>query len=223
MPTALANSISAYATVLAGITTLIFCWLVAPQPRRWIMAYAGVLVTGIPTVWYHGFGETFWSGVFDGGTNLLLAWLLQIAALWDSTPRGYVYSSRTRYGIAIASGLVNLVAIAAKLATGSASSKFFPVSFGSFGGFTINELVLITNSLLAVGLLYGQHKFLSAHARPLLYVTTFFFLGGATLASASNHQVDYTILAYHATWHIVGAFGFLFLWAFNHKRFNVNG
>jgi hypothetical protein len=48
---------------------------------------------------------------------------------------------------------------------------------------------------------------------------TAWFLFGAWLASAKNHRVDHTVLAYHAVWHVVGAFGFLIIWAFNHVRF----
>ena len=211
----LANTVSAYAIILSGSTVLLFCWFVAPQPRRWVAVYAAVFITSLPTVWFHGFGETFWAGVFDGGTNLLLAWLLQIAALWDEG----AYKPRTRTIIASVTGIANLLAIAAKVSQGPASSRIFPVRFGDFGGFTLNELVLIANSILAVGFLYGRHKSLSVRSRPLLYLSTFFFLVGSALATASNQQVDFIILAYHATWHIVGAFGFLFLWAFNHVRF----
>jgi hypothetical protein len=30
--------------------------------------------------------------------------------------------------------------------------------------------------------------------------------------------VHFTVLSYHATWHVVSAFGFVFLWAYNHVR-----
>ncbi|GAB4494559.1 MAG: hypothetical protein Fur0016_27020 [Anaerolineales bacterium] len=214
MPTAIANTVTAFATVLCGLTTLAFCWLVAPQPWRWRLAYAAIFVTGVPTVWYHGFGETFWQGVADIGTNLLLAWSLQVAALWDG------YAPRTRWSVAILSGLINLLAIAGRVSMGSGSERIFPVRFGEFGGFSVVELVLIADSLLAIGLLYGRHGHIPTQARPLLYIMTGLFLLGATLASASNHRVDFDILAWHASWHVVGAFGFLFLWAFNHVRFN---
>ncbi len=215
MTTILANTVTAFATILSGLTTLAFCGLIAPQPWRWRMAYAAIFVTGIPTVWYHGFGETFWPGVADIGTNLLLAWTLQVAALWDN------YAPKTRWVGAIASGLVNLFAIAGRISMGPGSARIFPVTFGEFGGFSVVELVLIVDSFLAIGLLYGKHQYIPARARPLLYVTTVFFLLGAVLASASNHRVDFSILAWHASWHVVGAFGFLFLWAFNHVRFNL--
>lgn len=214
MPTVVANTVTAFATILSGLTTLAFCWLVAPQPWRWRMAYAAIFITGIPTVWYHGFGETFWQGVADIGTNLLLVWTLQVAALWDG------YAPRTRWTIAIVSGLGNLFAIAGRISMDPDSARIFPVTFGEFGGFSVVELVLIADSFLAVGLLYGRLRCIPARAKPLLYATTILFLFGAALASASNHRLDFGILAWHALWHVVGAFGFLFLWAFNHVRFN---
>ncbi len=74
----LANAVSAYATILSGIIPLLLCWLVSPQPRRWLFVYLCIFITGVPTVWMHGFGEQFPARVADIGTNLLLAWALQI-------------------------------------------------------------------------------------------------------------------------------------------------
>jgi cell division protein FtsW (lipid II flippase) len=73
--------------------------------------------------------------------------------------------------------------------------------------------------MLAVGLLYARLARIPPRARPLLYLVTILFVIGALLATASNQRVDFQILAWHATWHIVGAFGFIALWAFNHVRF----
>jgi hypothetical protein len=74
-------------------------------------------------------------------------------------------------------------------------------------------------SFLAVGLLYARLPRIPPRARPLLYLLTGLFVIGALLATATNQRVDFQILAWHATWHIVGAFGFIVLWAFNHMRF----
>ncbi len=56
--TVLANTVSAYATLLAGLVALALTALMGKQPRRWLFAYLCVFITGVPTVWYHGFGET---------------------------------------------------------------------------------------------------------------------------------------------------------------------
>jgi hypothetical protein len=39
------------------------------------------------------------------------------------------------------------------------------------------------------------------------------------LATASNDRVVFPFFAMHALWHVVAAFGFVSLWAFNHARF----
>lgn len=65
----LANAVTGLATVLAGVMALLLTWAAGPsdptqgklQPRRWMVVYAGIVVTGVPTVWYHGFGETLWA------------------------------------------------------------------------------------------------------------------------------------------------------------------
>ncbi len=209
---ALANTVSAYAIVLAGLLTLALTALMAPQPRRWWAVYAGVLLTGIPTVWHHGFGETLTTGFFDIGTNLLLAWLIQVAVLGD------YYSRRTRRWVAGTTGTLILLYLVWKLAVGPLS-RANAVSFGDFGGFHVGEVLLILNSFLGVGLLYARLSRIPPRARPLLYLVTGIFLLGLGLATASNQQVDFRILAYHATWHIVSAFGFVALWAFNQARF----
>ena len=39
------------------------------------------------------------------------------------------------------------------------------------------------------------------------------------LATAANDVVTFYILPWHATWHVVVAFGFITMWAFNQMRF----
>lgn len=211
--TALANAVSAYATTLAGLLALVLTALMGAQPARWRFAYLCVFVTGIATVWYHGFGETFWPGLADIGTNLLLAWALQVAVLGD------LYAPTTRRWVASVSGALILAFIAWKIAVGPGSSSAFPIVLGSFGGFNVGEVLLIGNSILVVALFYVRRAAIPPNARPLLYLLTATFFVGMLLATASNHRVDLQVLAYHATWHIVAAFGFIVLWAFNHARF----
>jgi hypothetical protein len=45
------------------------------------------------------------------------------------------------------------------------------------------------------------------------------FFTGMLLATGSNEQIVYPFFAVHALWHVVGAFGFVALWAFNQVRF----
>jgi hypothetical protein len=171
-------------------------------------------VTGVATVWYHGFGETFWAGTADIGTNLLLAWLLQVAVLRD------YHAPTTQRRVTLVAGAANLAYVLWRIAVGPGSSSVYAISLGDFGGFKVGETLLILDSLLAVGLLYARHSLVPARARRLWYLTTGIFFVGMLLATASNQQVDARIVAYHALWHIVGAFGFVALWAFNHARFD---
>ncbi len=144
---------------------------------------------------------------------MLLGWALVNAALGD------YYSPRTHQSAAIGLALLNLVALGTRLIQGPVSTKLMVINLGVFGGFTLLEMTLILNSFLTVGLLYARLSHIPAKARPLLYLVTLMFVIGALLATASNQRVDFQILAWHATWHIVGAFGFIVLWAFNHMRF----
>ena len=92
------------------------------------------------------------------------------------------------------------------------------LSFGEFGGFYAGEVLLIADSLLVVGLFYARRGRIEARAMPLLHLVTATFLVGLGLATASNQTVHGRIFSYHALWHIVGAFGFVLLGAFNHAR-----
>jgi hypothetical protein len=210
-PTILANAVTGFAVIFCGGLTLALTYLVAPQPTRWRIAYAGILVTGIPTVWFHGFGEQFWPRVADVGTNFLLGWLLMLAALGD------YYSARTRWIVGGVALLVNVAVIADMIATGAPNTKL--VTLGAGTGYSIRQVTLVADSLAATILLFLRFARIPPRARSLLIIQTVWFLGGAWLASHGNHAVDATVLAYHATWHLVASFGFLLLWAFNHVRF----
>lgn len=211
----LSNAVSAFATILSGVTALLLSALVGRQPRRWLAAYWGIVLTGATTVWYHGFGEGFQAGTADIGTNLLLAWLLLLAVLGD------YYSPQASLWIGGLAGLVDLAYVVWRTTFGAAMARNYALGFGEFGGFSVGELLLILNSLLVFSLLYGRLARIPANARPLLYALTAYFLVGMLLATASNGRLDLGVLAYHALWHLVGAFGFIVLWAFNHVRFSL--
>ncbi len=209
----LANTTTAFATLLSGLVALALCRWAGPQPRRWVAVYAAVVITAIPTIWYHGFGETPLAGFFDGATNLLLAWVWQVAALGD------YYRPRTRWIVAGSSGMLLLGVSIWRLTAGLEQTRRLAIRFGDFGGFSVNELVLIASAFLVLGLMYAKLSRVPTRARPLLYLLTVLFLVGWLLATASNQQVDGRIFAWHALWHVVGAFGFVVLWAYNQARF----
>lgn len=213
-PADLANAVTAFSTILSGLLPLILCWFTVPQPKRWLAVYAGIVVTGVATVWFHGYGETYLTGLADGGTNLLLAWLLQVAVLWDG------YDRNISRGVAVGSGVLNLAMISFRAFAGPEYTRIYLVSFGSFGGFHPMELMLIADSFVVIGLIYGRLASLPPGSRPLLYLLTAVFFVGMLLATAANRRVDLQVIAYHALWHVVGAFGFLVLWIFNFVRFS---
>lgn len=210
-PAELANAVTGFAVIFSGVLTLLLTYLVAPQPARWRWAYVGVIITGVPTVWFHGFGEEFWPRVWDVGTNFLLGWLMTVAALGD------YYSRRTQLIAGGVSLIVNVAATVDMILTGAPNGRL--VSFGAESGFTVRQLTLIGDSLAATVLLFIKFRQIPPRARSLLVLQTAWFLAGAWLASHRIHQVGATVLAYHAVWHLVAAFGFVIVWAFNHVRF----
>jgi hypothetical protein len=209
----LANAVTAFATILSGVIALLFTFLISRQPWRWIVVYIAIVITGIATVWYHGYGETHIAGLADGGTNLLLAWLLQVAVLWDYYPHKF------RWITAVLSGVLNLIVIMWRAVSGPGFTSFYIISFGAFGGFHPMEVMLILDSVLVLVLMYANFPRIPVMSRALLYLFTGFFFIGALLSAASNQRIDFHILCYHALWHIASAFGFVTLWAFNHMRF----
>lgn len=210
-PAVLANAVTGFATLFSGATALLLTFLVAPQPNRWRAAYAAIVFTGVPTIWFHGFGETFPAKVADVSTNFLVSYLMILAVLGD------YYQRRTQLLLGGLMLALNLWATADMIASGAPNTKLVS---GGGAGYSIRQLTLITDSLLATILLYVKWAKIPPRARPLLNLQTAWFLGGAWLASFSIHRVDYTVVSYHALWHLVGAFGFLLLWAFNHVRFH---
>ena len=210
----LANTVSGYGTTFAGVMTVMLTLLIAPQPRRWMLFYISIIITGIATVWFHGFGETFIPRVADISSNLLVVWVLQLAILGD------FYTGAIRTYLPLTTGLWCLTVPIVYLIAGP-ETKVFLIRFGNAGGFTYGEVTLILNSLLATILLSRKRKSLTKRDRRLLMFIVIIFLFGLGLATASNSKVDMRILAYHATWHLVASYGFMALWAFNVARFNL--
>lgn len=214
-PPDLANAVTGFCTLGSGLVALALCRFVAPQPPRWLFAYACLVITGVPTIGYHGWlGEPL--RVADVGTNLLLAWALQVAVLGD------YYAPATRRRMAVASGAVNAGAVA-WMAWQAGSPRAYAIDLGGFGGFFAGEAVLILDCFAITGLIFARRRRIPPRARPLLYLLTACFAVGLGLASAAGTTLHGRIWSYHALWHVLGGFGFLFLWAFNHVRLEGAG
>jgi hypothetical protein len=209
----IANSITSFATIFAGLVTLSLGSL-HRHPRHWMLVYGAILLTGLPTLWYHGSNETIFAArISDIGTNLLLAWCVTWAALTD------FFSTRTRAIVAVLSAASILGYLTWNLAVGMVQSRLVVLGFGAFGGFTVGELILITNSILGTLLLGLRINRAPRDSRPYYWLTVAWFLAGTLAATASNQQVDFTFMAWHALWHIIGGFGFIMLWAYADARF----
>lgn len=204
----LANAVTSFCTLGAGVTTFLLALLVRRQPPRWLAVYAAIFITGIPTLGWHGWAGEVWR-VADTGTNLLLAYVIQLAVLGD------YYAAATRRRVALVSGIINGLAVLWMAREGITDLRSYAIDFGDFGGFYVGEAVLILDAFAIVGLMIGRRALIPQAAMPLLYLVIACFLVGLGLASAAGSTVHGRIWSYHALWHVVGAFGFIFLWAFN--------
>lgn len=216
----LANTVTGFATLFSGALALLFCHTVAPQPARWRFAYGTIVVTGVFTVTLHGFGETvagfgprwFWA-FLDTGSNIVVTWALALAVIGDYyTPR---FARRARPALTLAM----LVGVAWHLYDRwPGTQRAYLIPFGSWGGFRPGQTFLIAFAWGVFALFWAKRARIPARARPLLGVVVAIFVAGLGLATASNERVVYPFFAMHALWHLVGAFGFVALWAFNHVR-----
>lgn len=215
----LANAVTSFSTIGAGASTLALARLVAPRhPRRWMRVWLALFVTGLPTLGWHGWGVVLEGGrgeiwrVLDVATNLLLAYAIQLAVAGD------FYSRRFRTRLAIGSGALNLAAIAGLIHEGLTGVKSYAIPLGELGGFYPGEAMLIADAFLITGLFYAARGRIAREAMPLLHCVTGIFLLGLGLATADGSVVIGRVGSMHALWHIVGGFGFIFLWAFVHVR-----
>lgn len=217
-PPDLANAVTSFCTIGAGVTTFAFGHWVSRHPARWRFAYFCLFLTGLPTLGWHGWGAvaTDWTHetwrVADVSSNLLLAWAIQIAVAGDFYRPAFVRR------LAIGSGLLNLAAIGWMVREGITGTKVHWIPLGEFGGFYAGEAVLIFDAFLTVGLFYAARARIAPRARPLLYAVTALFLVGFGLATAEGDVVIGRVGSMHALWHVIGSFGLLFLWAFTEVR-----
>lgn len=217
----LANTVTGFATLLAGCTCLLLARWIHPHPPRWRFAYWMIVVTGVFTITLHGFGETvsgfgprwFWA-FLDTGSNIVVAWALGLAALGDYYDPPTRRWARPLLTATMAAGVV--WHFVDKL---PGTERRYLVPLGEWGGFYPGETWLIALSFVVAGLFAARRTRIPAEAKPLLGLMVAVFFGGMLLATATNEKVVYPFFSLHALWHLVGAFGFVLLWGFNHVRF----
>lgn len=217
----LANTVTGFATFFSGCLPLALSCLMGSQPRRWLFVYWMILVTGIFTVTLHGFGETnpvwgprwFWA-FLDTGSNIVVSWSIALAVLGD------YYSPHTRRWAAPLCTAVMLLGVAWHFYDRLPDTeRQYLVPLGRWGGFYPGETWLIGLSWVTVGLFWFRRQQIPSRPWRLLLLTWAIFFFGMLLASARNDRIVYPFLPLHALWHLVGAYGFIVLWAFNHVRF----
>lgn len=184
-----------------------------------MLVYWLIVVTGVFTITLHGFGETNpvlgerWMWAFlDTGSNIVVAWGIARAVLAD------FYGARTQTWARPLSTALMLIGVLWHFQDRLTAGGYL-VGFSGWGGFNPGEVWLIGFSLANTVLLYLKRKSISADAMPLLVLVTAIFLAGLALATADNDTILFPFLSLHALWHVVGAFGFVALWAFNDVRF----
>jgi hypothetical protein len=217
----LANTITGFATLFAGLLPLAFCYLVDRHPPRWMFVYWTIAVTGVFTITLHGFGETnpvlgerwFWA-FLDTGSNIVVVWAIVLAVLKD------FYAPETRHWAAPLATVMMLTGVAWHFYDRLTAGGYL-IGFGSWGGFKPGQTWLIAFSLAATVLFYVKRQAIPKKAMPLLVLITLIFLCGLLLATAKNDTIVFPFLSLHALWHVVGAFGFIALWAFNDVRFRA--
>jgi hypothetical protein len=214
----LANTITGFATLFAGATCLGLCALVRRQPSHWHFAYWMIFLTGIFTVTLHGFGETvtgygprwFWA-FLDTGSNIIVAWSIALVALADYYDPVSRRTGRVILTLAMLGGLV--WHFVDRLPS---TDRSYLISLGEWGGFYPGESCLIVLCFTVVGLFAAKRGAIPQRARPILATVCAIFFVGMLLATANNSKIVPPFFAIHALWHVVGAFGFIFLWAFGH-------
>ena len=215
----LANTITGFATLFSGLLALAFCHLANRHPARWMFVYWMIAVTGVFTITLHGFGETnpvlgerwFWA-FLDTGSNIVVAWAIVLAVLADFYGSGTQRWARPLASVLMAAGVG--WHFYDRFSGGS-----YLIAFGDWGGFKPGQSWLIGFSLAATWLFYAKRRAIAPAAMPLLLLVTGPFAVGLLLATAKSDTVVFPFLSLHALWHLVGAFGFVALWAFNERRF----
>ncbi len=210
----LANIVTSYCTCLGGLMPLLYCAFTRVQPRRWVLVYFFVFLTGVPTVWLHAVEGDRLASFFDTGSNILLAWWLIVATAGDFLKPA---ARRRLVGITLA---CNTVAWLWLLYEVFAPEKLPLLRIGAHGEFYAGEIALIANCWVAAILFFRFRGQISKASRPFMYTILVMFFLGMILATGDNDHISLYILPWHATWHIVGAFGFITFWAFNHVRFS---
>ena len=212
-PTEMANSITSFGTLFSGLFPLFISLLYKNQPKRWIVAYLSIFLSGIITYAYHTFGEGFLLHVGDWASNLAITSTILIAMIGD----GFDSKIKNRFLLFLCS--ISIISIVLVLGLGENNLDLFFVRIGA-GGFFLIELILLASTLGIFTVAFMYWKKYDSKERVLLIIIFFLFLVGGIFSTADNHDIWFNLFPAHATWHMLHTFAFLTLWKFNEIRFN---
>ena len=214
----LANTVSAYSIIFAGLFALALSLTMRPQPFRWSVVYLAISLSGIASVWHESTGGIFPARIADICGILFLLWVAQIAVLFD------FYSPLFRRMTIAFAGIINLFSIWLIYSGGAKqiTELIINIPFGKEWGYSLSETIMLVNGALLVILIFSRFGAIAVNARPLLYLTSGIFFLGVLLSIPATEDVDFQFLAYHSIWHIAASYAFISFWAFNHVRFEKN-
>lgn len=211
--TEMANSITSFGTLFSGLFPLLICLLYKNQPKRWIIAYLSIFLSGIITYAYHTFGEGFLLHVGDWASNLAITGTILIAMIGD----GFDVKLLKRFTLLLSA--ISIISIVVVLILGENNLDMLFIKIGT-GGYFLIEIILLLSTLGIFTFAFMYWKKYDSKEQLLLIIIFLLFLIGGIFSTADNHEIWFEVFPAHATWHMIHTFAFITLWKFNEIRFN---
>ena len=214
-PAHIANVVTSFAFLWSGIAVCLFWFIERTQPIRWLFFYITIIITAVPTIAHHIIPQDMSWTSLDIMSNILLVFSLQIALAGD-----YLSPKSHRLFLIILT-IFNLLVFGYLLSLLFLPVPNFYLSLGNNKGFTLGEIALILNAILAViilGLNFGK---LDVREKVILLLIIAIFSMGLYFATGSDDYIYPKYIGWHSMWHLTASFGFVFFWYFNHLRFSV--
>jgi len=218
-PESLASAVTSLAMLGAGGAVACLARLGSAQPAHWRRCWDAAALVGVTTLGLHGFGEPAggaslraWSFA-DTSANLALAFLVLLAAARDFAPEG------ARRALVLAFGAVSTLGVAhvgAEKFLGGAAGGLELHALGALSG---SQLALVADYAAVLALFWRGRERMPPRARRLLPLLGATAAVGLLLAMPDGERVDFGFVAYHAIWHLVGAFLVALLWLVQELRF----
>lgn len=209
-----ANVVTSFALLWAGILITIFWFLERNQPLRWLFFYLTVVITAIPTIIHHIMPKNLCWTSLDIMSNILVVVALELGLIGD------YFSGSVQKSLWVVIGFLNLFVILYLV-----SIIFLPIPhiylpLGRSKGFTLGEIALILNAIMVVIILGTNYTKLRRKEKAVFWGIVLTFLFGLFFATGSDDYIYPRYIGWHSMWHILGSYGFILFWYFNHLRFS---